>query len=416
MRILFLTPTLPFPLDNGNRILVFNTIKQLTKKHQIFLLSLVQEDQYKHVSSLKDYCIGIETVLTTGLGVWGKDISYSKKGLLKNLFSPIPYNLIRWYSAEMEEKLKEIIFKNKFDLVQIESLHMARYARFIQGIPVILRQHNVESKMMERYYKYASNHLERAYAFFQWRKLLRYERRMCLDADLVITLSKVDEGFIKRLSPKINTEVLPCGVDLEYFKSPSLARITDAILYIGGLSFPPVFESVFYFLKETWPKIKQSRPRTKFLILGNCPKAKGKKILKFPDVTFLGSVEDVRPYMTTSALTVVPHRIASGVRLKILEAMAMKLPVVSTLIGCEGLDVMDWKHILIADTPESFAQKVLDLLESDNLRKNIAEKAYALVQERYTWENSNRQLNQIYERLHRKFNGNKIIDLTESIK
>ncbi len=416
MRILFLTPTLPYPLDNGSRILVFNTIKHLAKKHQIFLLSLIQEGQLKQASYLKDYCVGMETVLTAGLGLWGKDVSYCKKGLAKNFFSPIPYNMIRWYSREMEKKLKEILSRNRFDMVQIENLHMAQYAKSVRGIPVILRQHNMESVLMERYYKFASNPLERAYAFLQWRKLLRYERIMCSNSDLVITLSKVDENGIKRLSSKINTGVLPCGVDLEYFKYSFRARKKDEILYIGNLSFPPVFESIFYFLKQTWPQIKKNYPSAKFLILGNCPPAKSKRIQKFPDVIFIGDVEDVRPYLATSALTVVPHRIASGVRLKILEAMAMRLPVVSTSIGCEGIEVADEEHILIADTPESFAKKVMALLESNNLRTKLTEQAYALVQERYTWENADRQLNQIYERLQGKFNSNKIIDITESIK
>ncbi|MFH1336959.1 MAG: hypothetical protein ABII96_10625, partial [Candidatus Zixiibacteriota bacterium] len=115
----------------------------------------------------------------------------------------------------MEDKLKEVLSQNTFDLVQIETLHMAPYARYCRNIPVILRQHNVESKMMERYYKYTSNSLERVYAFFQWRKLLRYERKMCLDSNLVITLSEKDENAIKKLSSEIRTEISSVGVDLE---------------------------------------------------------------------------------------------------------------------------------------------------------------------------------------------------------
>lgn len=114
---------------------------------------------------------------------------------------------------------------------------------------------------------------------------------------------------------------------------------------------------------------------------------------------FLGEVEDVRPYMESSCLTVVPHRIASGVRFKILEAMAMKLPVVSTSIGCEGLEVADGENILIADRPETFARQVVALLENENLRINLTENAYALVQEKYTWEKVDQRLNQIYEKL-----------------
>lgn len=233
MRILFIIPTFPYPLDNGNRILAFNTIRQLSRKHQIFLLSLIQEGQYQHLSRLKEYCTGIETVPVAGMGLWGMDASYSKAGMVKNLFNPIPYNLARWYSLKMRDKLKEILSQKTFDLVQIETLHMAPYAQYCRKIPVILRQHNVESKMMERYYKYASNHSERAYAFLQWRKLIHYETKMCLDSDLVITLSRIDENAVKGLSSEITTKVLSIGVDGEYFKPNfSVQKMTRYYIWV----------------------------------------------------------------------------------------------------------------------------------------------------------------------------------------
>jgi glycosyltransferase involved in cell wall biosynthesis len=405
MRILFLTPTFPYPLDNGNRILEFNTIKQLSKNHQIFLLSLIQEGQHQHLLRLKEYCTSIETVPVPEVGLWGKEVNYSKLGLVKSLFNPIPYNLARWYSLEMENKLKKVLSRNTFDLVQIETLHMAPYARFYKNSPVILRQHNVESKMMERYYKNASDYFERIFAFLQWRKLLGYERKMCLDSDLVITLSRIDEDDIKRLSSEIKTEVLSIGVDGEYFKPKNEVRKENQILYLGNLGFPPVRENVLYFLSEIWPIIKQKCPDTKFLILGNRPRNKDKIIRKFPDVVFLGEVEDIRPYMDSSCLTVVPHRIASGVRFKILEAMAMKLPVVSTSIGCEGLNVADGENILVADSPLAFARQVVNLLENDDLRISLADKAYALVKDKYTWQNVGQRLNRIYENLQMGVNG-----------
>jgi glycosyltransferase involved in cell wall biosynthesis len=405
MRILLLTPTFPYPLDNGNRILEFNTIKQLSQSHRIFLLSLIQEGQEQYLAQLKEYGTEIETVPVPGMSLWGKDANYSKLGLVKSLFHPIPYNIARWYSLEMEKKLKRILSRNTIDLVQIETLHMAPYARFCQSIPVILRQHNVESKMMERYYQNASDVLERIYAYFQWRKLLRYERKMCLDTDLVITLSRIDENAVKALSSEIRTEVLPIGVDEEYFNPKNEVRKIDQILYLGNLGFPPVRENVLYFLNEIWPIIKRSRPDTKFLILGSRPRNKNRIIRKFPDVIFLGEVADIRPYMESSCLTVVPHRIASGVRFKILEAMAMKLPVVSTSIGCEGLEVKDGEHLFIADGVESFARKVISLLNNEKVRTDLTEKACSWVRKKYTWEIADHHLNRIYKKLLRASRG-----------
>jgi len=390
MKVLLITPTLPYPQDTGGRIVVFNTIKHLAKRHQVFLLSFIQQGQQKYVPFLKKYCLRIETVL--------KDIRFSKSGLFSNLFCSIPYNMIRYSSLGMEKKLKSIISEYRFDLVQIEHLHMAQYAEFVKKKPVILREHNVEYIMMERYNKHASQTLERLYAYFQWRKLLCYEKRMCLKSDLVITLTKVDEGYIKRLSPQINTEVVSCGVDFGYFKHIPLPRRKDKIIYIGGLSWQPVFEGMLSFLKYTWSRIKKEYPQVKFYILGNYTSDQYRKIKDFSDVILLGYVKDVRSHMATSTLTIVPQRIASGIRLKILESMAMKLPVVSTTIGCEGMDVKDGEHILIADSPELFAKKVIALLKDDDLRSNMAEKAYALVRTKYNWEDVGRKLDQIYRR------------------
>jgi glycosyltransferase involved in cell wall biosynthesis len=388
MRILLLTPTLPYPLDTGGRIVVFNTIKRLSKNHEIFLVSLVQERQRKHVSVLRDYCVKVETVK--------KDISFTGKGLLLNLFSSIPYSAARYHSPEMGRKIEQIASEHKFDLAQIEHLHMAQYARHIRGVPIILRQHNVESVMMRRYYRYASSLPQRIYAYLQYRKLLRYERHMCLRSDVVVALSRADQAFIKKLSPKIKTEVVSCGVDFEHFKFSTSPRESNLIVYVGGLSFPPVFESVLHFLKKTWPKIKRTHPHVKLHILGSCPRDKLRRMGNIHDVVFEGYVEDIRSRMAAATLAIVPHRIASGIRLKILESMAVGLPMVTTSIGCEGIDVTDGEHILVADDPDTFAHKVTRLLNDQCMRQIIARKGHQMVKQNYTWEVVEQELNRIY--------------------
>lgn len=390
MRILFITPTLPYPLDTGGKIVVFNTLRHLAKKHDLFLLSLIQEGQEEYIRFVSDYCTQVETVL--------QDISFSNRGLFLNVFSSIPYNMTRYHSEEMENKLNIILSENKFDLLQIEHLHMAQYARFAKGVPVFLRQHNVESLMMERYYRYASNSLERIYAYCQWKKLIRYERKMCLDSDLVIALSGVDQRFIKNLSPQIHTGVVSCGVDFEHFKASSAPREKNKLIYVGGLHFKPAFEGVLYLLNEIWPEIRRACPEAEYQILGKCPPGKLRAIKDRPGVTVSGYVEDVRTAMSTATLGVVPYRIASGVRLKILESMAMKLPLVSTSIGCEGIEVVDGEHIFIADDPKTFAEKVCRLLKDENLRTRLADNAFKLVTTRYTWENAANRLELLYRK------------------
>lgn len=387
MNILFITPTLPYPPDSGGRIVVYNTIKHLSKGHQITLLSFAQEEQERYIPCLKGYCIKIETV--------SHDNQFSKYGLLRNLFSSLPYNTSKYYSNAMKMKISEVTEQNSFDMVFIEHLHMAQYAEFIRGVPILLREHNIETMMMKRYYKNASNPLEKIYAYLQWRKLKKYESTILNHFDCCIVLSKVDQMLLQRLSPRAKTEVIPCGVDLEYFKPWSGVREKNKIIFIGNLLFKPTFEGVFYFLNQIWPLIKKNRKDVGFHIVGPYPPERQAELVQYPDVTLLGYVKDVRPQMLSSAVEVVPLKIASGVRLKILEAMAMNLPIVSTSVGCEGLDVVSGKHILIADSPEGFAEKVLTLLEDEKLRNKLMKNSFALIREKYSWEGIIAQLNQL---------------------
>ena len=387
MKILYLTPTLPYPPDSGGRILVYNTIKGLCRIHQITLLSFAQGEQEKYVSFLREHCAEVETIPA--------DHHDSKYALLANLLSRLPYNMSKYYAHGMRRKMLEILGRSDFDLVWIEHLHMAQYARFVQCTPVFLREQNIESTMMERYFRNMSNPLEKSYAFLQWKKLKRYEASILRRFDCCIVLSEVDQRLLHELSPQSRTEVIPCGVDLEYFRVSSSEREKDKIIFIGNLLFKPTCQGMSYFLNEIWPLIKKRRKEVRLHVVGPYPPEREADFTKHPDVTLLGYVDDVRPHMANSALQVVPLKIASGVRLKILEAMAMELPIVSTSVGCEGLNLTSGEHILVADSGEEFAEKVLYLLEDENLGRQLARNSLRLIGKKYSWEAIIERLNQV---------------------
>jgi sugar transferase (PEP-CTERM/EpsH1 system associated) len=387
MNILIITPAFPFPPDAGGKIVVYHTIRYLSRWHCMHLISFVPPHKKSSIESLRDYCVSIQTVPLHQHSL--KDV------LLTGMLSNVPYNIGKYHTKEMKKMIGKAIENSHYDLAIIEHLHMAQYVEIIKKhkIPVILREHNIETVMMKRYYENAHNPLEKIYAYVQWLKLRKYESRLVSLFNRCITLSKVDQEHLQNLLPQAKTKVLPCGVDLEYYKSRNGLREKNNIIFIGNLLFKPTFEGVVFFVKQIWPIIKKDCPALEFRILGPYPRRREKELMSQPGISLCGYVQDVRPYMSKSLIAVVPIYIASGVRLKIIEAMAMNLPIVTTSVGCEGLNLIPGKHLLVSDSIEGFARNVLTLINNDELRNRIAENALQLIQDEFSWESVMEKLN-----------------------
>ena len=405
MRLLFLTPQLPYPPHKGTALRNFNLIKNLAPHHETHLLSFVEEEgKLPEASPLHELCASIQTVLAP------------KRSLRQRLralaFSTLPDIASRLPSALFADKLKALLERTQFDVLQVEGLEMAQYYLATSAkLPVIvLDEHNAEYLLQRRAFEVDSRAPRRwlgaSYSLVQWLKLKNYERRACRRASAVIAVSEADRRALLQLDPGLDITVVPNGVDTEYFHCRPLVQDKDStgsptLAFTGTMDFRPNVDAMTWFCHEVLPPIRSQLPQIRLLIVGQSP-AKAVRGLASPAVTVTGAVEDIRPYLEKAAVYVVPMRMGGGVRLKVLEAMAGGIPVVSTRAGAEGIAVDDGENVLLADTAAEFAAKVVEVLTNVSLGRRLAAQGRKLAEAHHDWRLITPTLEELYARLKAK--------------
>jgi len=394
MKILFVTTGLPYPPDSGVRIPTYNFMRELSKRHEIYLFSLIHEEkEKKYIENLKPIC---RQIYISRLKLPGISEKIRLKDIFK-LFSKLPLSIKRRESKQAKGKLIKIIRENKFDIVQIEQTAMAEYGNLVKNIPVVLNTRDIVNQMIKRQSINTKNFIKRKILYHEYKKMLIYEINVYKHFAGILTISEKDKGFfVSNGAPEEKVKVIPNGVDEDYYNFLEKSS-ESAVIYTGNMNYYANYDAVQYFYQDIFPHILKQK-KVKFIIVG-----KEGKIKEFTkneiNVKTTDYVDDIRPYFQKASILVVPLRIGSGVRNKILEAMAMGRPVVSTSVGCEGLDVTDGENIIIADKPEDFAHKVISLLESPELQKKLIRAGRKLVEEKYSWENICKKLENVYEKL-----------------
>lgn len=393
MKILFVTPRLPLPADTGAKIRTFNLLKNVAKDNAVSLLSFYFEEKglRKAIEQLKSF--GIELYL----------VKAKEKVSLLSVFSDKPVSIEKYRSKEMENKLKELIGNNGFGLVHFDHLHMGQYRDCVNGLPCVLDEHNVESLILDRCAEVERNYLKRKLFKSQARKMGIFESNLTREFSKCLTVSQADKENLSQLSGiGANIEVIPNGVDIEYFKSPvhSPQSTENALVFTGSMDWLPNNDAAIYFCREILPLIWLKDTRVKFYIVGKNPSDELLKLSKQDNrIVVTGAVNDVRPYIAEAKVFVVPLRIGGGTRLKILEAFAMEKPVVSTTIGAEGIEYSEDVNILLADNPQGFADKVIALLNNCEDAQKIGFSARRLACEKYDWGIVVKKLNEAYREI-----------------
>jgi glycosyltransferase involved in cell wall biosynthesis len=458
MRILFLTPQLPYPPHQGTTIRNYNLIANLAPRHEIHLLSFVRyQDEIVRATPLHQHCRSIEGVLAPRRSPLKRSLSV--------FLSPLPDMALRLPSAEFRAKLATTLRREPFDVVQIEGIEMARYWMLEvrdwklevggwkldcgTGLPTsnvqrptsniqypisIFDDHNAEYVLQQRAFetdvRRPRRWLAALYSLIQWKKLSRYEAMICRLVDGVVAVSEADRAALQRLVPGLEVTVVPNGVDTEFYNDqfpmtkdlgdqgsgirdqgppgapcslslvPSPSNTHCSLVFTGKMDFRPNVDAVLWFYREVLPLIRRKVPDTHFYIVGQSPHRRVLRLADDPAVTVTGYVDDVRPYIAGACVYVVPLRIGGGTRLKVLEAMAMGKPIVSTSLGCEGFEgLAPGRELSIADSPEDFAQQVIELLEDASRRERLGQAARRFVEERYDWQLIVPRLEQIYAKL-----------------
>lgn len=401
MNILIVSDTLSYPPSTGGRIRIFNLIKRISKKHNVFLVALINSvEENKYVEAMNRYCSKVETALLKR-----RSKLAHIPGLIRCLLSGQPLNNKFVFLTEMKNKIKEIMDAQDIDIIQIEHSFMASY---ITAIPrkskarMILDLHNIGFIQAERMFRVERNILRKLRILLNLISKRKWEPKFAANFDRCITTSDIDKETLKLANPKLDISVVPNGVDIDVNKPLPVDIAAKDIIFIGIMDYQPNIDAAIYFCKQIFPLVKKSISDCRLFIVGRDPVDEIQKLARDKGVIVTGYVEDVIHYYKMCALSVVPLRAGGGTRLKILEAMALGVPVVSTSIGCEGIQVVSGENILIADKPEEFAAFVGNLISDLRLRERISKNGRKLVEQLYSWDKAAEDLIQIYAEIIRQ--------------
>jgi len=310
------------------------------------------------------------------------------------LFSPLPFGIKNRYSPVMKNKVEEVVKVEQIELIVCDSIYQSLHVQFGKCLTV-LNEHNVESMIVSRYLKTETNIIKKLYASLELSKILNFENKMWKAFDSYFVCSDIDKEAMEKRCRTKNIKVIPNGVDInEFYPQLEVPLKPFSLIYTGQINWHPNEDALIFFLKEIYPLIKNKVPEVNFWIVGKGPTEIIKRFAEQDkSITVTGFVDDVRPYMLQSQVFVVPLRIGSGTRLKILEAMAMGKAVVSTTIGCEGLAVKDEENILVADKPDVFAEKVVTLLQNTERTKALESAGRCVVEKEYSWDAIEEKIN-----------------------
>lgn len=393
-RMLFLTARAPYPLNDGWKIRTYNLIKGAALAgYSVDLLSFVggEEERALLRDGLSGVCDGVYSIM--------REKSYAMSDLVRGALTATPFPVLNYSVHGMRRKVAELATANRYGVIQAEDIVMGQYALEAGSRIKILDMHNVESELMRRYSAVESSPAKRAYASITARKLSSYEDNVAGSFDAALVCSENDREILARRGAYKRVEVVPNGVDCSHYAGWAMRPVEPSTLvFVGRMDYHANVSGMTYFVDKVFGLIKKTSPGARLIIVGSGPSPEV-MALRGDDVTVTGSVKDVREYLAKAAVVVVPLLVGGGTRLKILEAMAMGKAIVSTSLGCEGIDASDGGNILIADAPEEFARKVSLCLNDAGLRRRIGASAMEFVKSRYDWGIVLKKMAGVYEEL-----------------
>jgi glycosyltransferase involved in cell wall biosynthesis len=392
VNILWLKTGPLYPLDTGGKKRTHHMLCEIARDNHVTYLALKDDATPLHpAESNAPYAqekiwIPWKETPRTSLRFYAE--------LFRNFIaSTMPYSLAKYRSREYAAAIDQLCSERNFDLIICDFLYPAVNLRNREHKPpTVLFQHNMEAQVWKRLADGKKSFVARQYFRNQFRRMHRWEKRLSLPFDCVITVSPEDTHFARHHYQLKNIAGdVPTGVDPDYFKpSPAKPESDRTVIgFLGSMDWMPNIEAVLWFVEEVFALVKAGLPQTELHVIGRRPP---RSILALseqdPSIKVTGTVEDVRPYLEQCDILVVPLLSGGGTRIKIMEALAAGLPVVSTTIGAEGLGLIDGEHILIADDPPSFAKQILSLARDPAQRARIATKGRELVQAQHGWEST----------------------------
>lgn len=371
---------------------MYHFLRLLNRRHRVSLLTYKEPGEEDKIDALAKECTAVHTVpRRTGTE------RQKRLAQLSSAFFRSSYQRRNLHSQAMQDALDGLIARERFDIVQVESSQMVAFD-FGSRTTVVVDEHNIEYELLYRMHRTERSVIRRLYNWIEFTKFKREEINTWRTVSGCVTTSTREEAIIRAVVHDTPTCVIPNGVDVDFFHPSDGQNEGDALVMTGLMHYRPNIDGAMYFLQEIFPHIVASRPRMIFYIVGAGATDELKRMAS-SNVVVTDTVPDVRPYVHRSAVFVVPLRMGGGTRLKVLEGLAMEKAVVSTAVGCEGIDVKHNEHLLIADEPRAFADAVLKLLSDRELAVTLGRRGRALVERDYRWAFIVDRLEGFYDRL-----------------
>jgi sugar transferase (PEP-CTERM/EpsH1 system associated) len=390
MKILYVCHRFPYPPKRGGKIRPFNMIRHLSRTHEVSVASLARSQaEAEEAKGIAPHCARF---------VIGRvDNAVQAARMALRLPTQTPSSMGFFYSSELARQIDRLLATHAFDLIFVHCSSVAQYVADVRGIPKILDFGDMDSQKWLEYARYKPFPLSAGY-WLEGVKMEREERRLARRFDMCTATTRAEWETLQALQTAVATDWFPNGVDSEFFTPGSEPHDPDAICFVGRMDYYPNQECMFDFCANVLPLIRAQRPGVKLLIVGADPSAKVRRLGEIPGVTVTGSVPDVRPYVHRSALMVAPLNIARGTQNKILEAMAMGVPVVTSAVAAGGVDAHAGDHFLVGRSAEEQAQAVLAVLLDPALRARLAAAGRARMLSHHAWPRSMQRLDGIIER------------------
>jgi glycosyltransferase involved in cell wall biosynthesis len=389
MRILFLTAQLPEPPHAGGTLRTNGLMRSVhAAGHEVYVLSFGDAEQLKlNQNVLNEFCTCVEIVPPPQ-----RRFTHRLRDLLLTNLADMQR---RFYSAQYAAKLAVLLDKQPVDIIQIESLEMAAYLSVIRRkqpqTPTIYDSFNAEFDLQRSVFEAERGNPRQIpgalYSFIQWRRLIRFEREVCESVTHVIAVSDADAESFRELAPTCPVSVVPNGIDTErYAQHDSSLDLGDcALVFTGSMGYRPNVDAALWFAEQILPLVRERVPAAKFFVVGSDPHPRLDVMRERDDVTITGWVPEVNPFLHAATVYVVPMRMGSGTRLKLLQAMAAGKAVVATRTGAQGLYVSDNVELRLADTAAAFTDAVSGLLQRRDERHRLGASGAAYVRANYDW-------------------------------
>lgn len=391
MKILMITPYLPYPLVSGGQIRTYNLLKNLASKHQITLASFIRrEEEKKYLKDLKPYC---QKVI-----IFKRRRAWSPVNILLSAITPFPFLVCIYLDLKMRAAITRELQEQDYDLIHAETFYvMPNIPR--TKVPILLVEQVIEYLVYQRFVQGRPKYMSflKPFLLLDVFKIKFWEKHYWRRAKRLAAMSHEDKNFIENSDKALKVDVVANGVDIEHF-SKTKRRIPEkpTVLFIGNFKWLPNRDATKFLVSDIWPKIKAAIPNVRLRIVGRNPTG-DILALKGSDIAVEPNIEDIRDAYGKSSVLLAPIRNGRGTKYKILEAMATKTPIVGTNLAIEGINVKNGVEALVAESSQNLASETIKVLTNPKLGEKLAQAAYTLVARQYNWKKISLELDRVYQ-------------------